>query len=97
MYMNIQYCKDIKKIFKHDLHDLVFTNQPNKQIGQRTFLHTYSEEEIQWEDIEKSHMFDIQDSEQVTKGLWLPSILQSKHEVQVSLVVLQYNRQVCNA
>lgn len=72
--------------------------QPTKQTNRtENIFHTYSEEEIQWEDIEKSHMFDIQDSEQVAKGLWLPSILQSKHEVQVSLVVLQYNRQVCNA
>lgn len=62
----------------------------NKQKEQRTFLLTYSEEEIQREDIEISHVFHIQDSEQVTKGLWLPSILQSKHKVQVSLVVLQY-------
>lgn len=62
----------------------------NKHKEQRTFLLTYSEEEIQREDIEISHVFDIQDSEQVTKGLWLPSILQSKHKVQVSLVVLQY-------
>lgn len=62
----------------------------NKHKEQRTYLLTYSEEEIQREDIEISHVFDIQDSEQVTKGLWLPSILQSKHKVQVSLVVLQY-------
>lgn len=66
----------------------VKTNEQQKE--QRTYLLTYSEEEIQWEDIEISHVFDIQDSEQVTKGLWLPSILQSKHKVQVSLVVLQY-------
>lgn len=33
MYMYIQYCKDIKKISKHDLHfDVLFlpTNQTNK-------------------------------------------------------------------
>lgn len=66
----------------------VTTNEQQKE--QRTYLLTYSEEEIQREHIEISHVFDIQDSEQVTKGLWLPSILQSKHKVQVSLVVLQY-------